>query len=71
MPLAAEGVDPEPCQPSRHGLRDSYQMGRRSDPERIFTAWRIATRNRLTDSSMDLETAERWCDAWVLEATGW
>ena len=45
-------------------------MGRRSDPERIFEAWRVATRNRLTDSGVSVETAERWCDAWELEAAG-
>ena len=45
-------------------------IARRADPERIFMAWRMATRNSLTDTWMSLETAERWCDAWVLEATG-
>jgi hypothetical protein len=43
-------------------------MARRSDPQRIFQAWRIAIRNNLTRSGMSLETAERWCDAWELEA---
>jgi hypothetical protein len=45
-------------------------MGRRADPDRIFTAWRTATRNRLTDGGMSVETAERWCDAWEIEAAG-
>ena len=45
-------------------------MSRRAHPERIFQARRDAIRNRLTDSGMSVETAERWCDAWVLEATG-
>jgi hypothetical protein len=45
-------------------------MARRSDPERIFTAGRIAIRNRLTSTGMDEATAERGCDAWILEATG-
>ena len=45
-------------------------VSRRADPERIFQAWRSATRNNLTSSGMSFETAERWCDAWVLEATG-
>jgi hypothetical protein len=45
-------------------------MGRRADPERIHEARRYAVRNGLTDYGMALEDAERWCDAWVLEATG-
>jgi hypothetical protein len=45
-------------------------VSRRADPERILAARRIATRNNLTDSGMALEMAERWCDAWELEATG-
>jgi hypothetical protein len=43
-------------------------MSRRSTPERIFTARRMAIRNVLTDEGMPLETAEAWCDAWELEA---
>ena len=43
-------------------------MARHADPERIFMAWRIAVRNGLTGSGMALEDAERWCDAWELEA---
>jgi hypothetical protein len=43
-------------------------MSRRADPERIHQARRAATRNGLTDHGMALETAERWCDAWELEA---
>ena len=31
-------------------------------------AGRIAVRNGLTDYGMPLEEAERWCDAWELEA---
>lgn len=45
-------------------------MSRRADPERIYQARRAAVRNTLTGSGMDLETAERWCDAWELEAAG-
>jgi hypothetical protein len=45
-------------------------MARRADPARIFQAWRIAIRNNLTRSGMSLETAERSCDAWELEAAG-
>ena len=43
-------------------------MSRRADPERIFQARRDAIRNTLTGSGMSLEGAERWCDAWELEA---
>jgi hypothetical protein len=43
---------------------------RRADPARIFQARRIAVRNTLTGSGMELATAERWCDAWELEAAG-
>jgi hypothetical protein len=45
-------------------------MARRADPERIFQARRDAIRNTLTGSGMSLETAERWCGAWELEAAG-
>jgi hypothetical protein len=45
-------------------------MSRRADPERIFEAWRIAIRNRLTGSGMDEATADRWCDGWESEASG-
>lgn len=45
-------------------------MARRADPERIFQARRAAIRNSLTGSGMSLDTAERWCDAWELEAAG-
>ena len=45
-------------------------MSRRSTPERIFQARRDAIRNTLTGSGIDLETAERWCDAWEIEAAG-
>jgi hypothetical protein len=43
-------------------------MVRRADPERIFRARRIATRNGLTDYGMPREDAERWCDSWEAEA---
>ena len=39
-------------------------MARRSDPERIFTARRMAVRNTLASEAMSVETAEAWCDAW-------
>ena len=45
-------------------------MARRADSERIFQARRDAIRNTLTGSRMSLEAAERWCDAWEMEATG-
>jgi hypothetical protein len=45
-------------------------MGRRSDPECIFGAQRAGVRARLTGTGMQPETADRWLDAWVLEATG-
>jgi hypothetical protein len=28
------------------------------------------TRNNLTGSGMSLDTAERWCDAWEIDAAG-
>jgi len=43
-------------------------MSRRADPEPTFQARRDAIRNTLTGSGMSLETAERWCDAWEIEA---
>jgi hypothetical protein len=43
-------------------------MSRRVDPERIFQARRDAIRNTLTGSGMTLEAAERYCDAWEIEA---
>jgi hypothetical protein len=43
-------------------------VARYADPDRIFQAWRMATRNGLTDFGMPLEEAERWCDAWEVEA---
>jgi hypothetical protein len=45
-------------------------MARRSDPERIFQARRAAVRYTLMDTGMDEATANRWCDAWELEAAG-
>ena len=45
-------------------------MARRSDPERIFQAWRAAVRYSLMDTGMDEATANRWCDAGELEAAG-
>ena len=45
-------------------------MGRRSDPELIFEAQRAGVRARLTGIGMQPETADRWLDTWVLEATG-
>lgn len=45
-------------------------MGRRADPERIFAAHRAGVRGRLLGTGMQHETADRWLDAWVLEATG-
>ena len=45
-------------------------MARRADPERIFEARRATIRYGLMDIGMDEATADRWCDAWILEATG-
>ena len=45
-------------------------MTRRGNPERIFEAQRAGVRARLTGTGMQPETADRWLDAWVLEAAG-
>jgi len=45
-------------------------MARRSDPERIDAARRAAVIYSSMDTGMDQATAERWCDAWIVEATG-
>jgi hypothetical protein len=45
-------------------------MARRADPERILAAQRAGVRARLTGTGMTPETADRWLDAWVVEATG-
>ena len=45
-------------------------MARSSDPVRIFQALRAAVRYSFMDTGMDEATANRWCDAWELEATG-
>ena len=52
----------------RHLLRPDRLVARRADPELIHQARRVAVRNRLTGSGMDLDVAERWCDAWEAEA---
>ena len=52
-----------------HGGR-SELVTRRSDPERIFQARREGVRQRLMGLGMTPETADRWLDAWVLEAAG-
>ena len=43
-------------------------VSRRADPERIFAARRAAVGYRLMDTGMDEAMANRWCDAWELEA---
>jgi hypothetical protein len=44
-------------------------MARRGDPERIFEAQRQGVRARLIGTDrMQAETADRWLDAWILEA---
>ena len=43
-------------------------MSPRADPERIHQARRVAVRNGLTDHGIGVEDAERWCDAWEVEA---
>jgi hypothetical protein len=45
-------------------------MARRADPQRIHEARRAAVRANLIGSGMAPETADRWLDAWELEATG-
>ena len=45
-------------------------MSRRANPERILEAQRAGVRGRLTRTGMQPEAADRWLDAWVLEATG-
>jgi hypothetical protein len=45
-------------------------MSRRADPQRIFQARRAAVRYGLMDTGMDEATANRWCDAWEIEAAG-
>ena len=40
------------------------------DPERIFEAQRPGVRARLTETGMTPETADRWYDAWEIEAAG-
>ena len=42
-------------------------MARRADPERIFTARRMAVRNALASEGMSVETAEAWLDEWQSE----
>ena len=45
-------------------------MARRGDPERIFEAQRQGVRARLISTvRMQTEVADRWLDAWVLDAT--
>ena len=39
-------------------------MARRADPERIFTARRMAVRNTLASEGMSVDTAEAWLIAW-------
>jgi hypothetical protein len=47
---------------------DTSRVARRSDPERVFTARRMAVRNVLAGEGMAQETADAWCDAWQDEA---
>lgn len=59
-----------PRLPTCHAWACPRAMPRRADPQRIHEARRAAVRNNLVGSGMSLETAERFCDAWELEATG-
>ena len=43
-------------------------MTRGADPQRIHEARRAAVRYGLMDTGMDEATADRWCDAWKIEA---
>jgi hypothetical protein len=45
-------------------------VARRADPDRIFPARRVAASKTLAGSGMPLKDAERWCDAWEIEAAG-
>ena len=51
-------------------MRHTRRMGGRDDPERIVEPQRAGVRARLTGNGITTETADRWLDAWVLEATG-
>ena len=44
-------------------MPQTYRVARRADPERIYIARRMATRNILTDEAMPPELAETWCHA--------
>ena len=49
-------------------LHEPYHVRVSLKAERIHLARRVAIRNGLTDYGMDLDQAERWCDAWEFEA---
>ena len=54
---------------SCHVCADNAPMTRRGEPAFIFEAQRAGVRARLTGNDrMQPETADRWLDAWVLEA---
>ena len=62
---------PFSSRPASTGRRGPYHVWvtRRADPVRIHQARRAAIRNRLIgNTGLDLEVAERWCDAWEAEA---
>ena len=65
-----EGIHPRTLtrHPSPHVSIENRGMARRADPKRIHQARRAAVRNGLTDYGGSLEDAERWCDAWEIEA---
>lgn len=58
-----------PRQPSCRRFRETYRMGRRADPERIYQARRAAVSSKLTGPGViDALEAEHRIAAWEREA---